>query len=164
MSKEIKETQALELKAQEVPLGQQDLQGKVVLAVLGHLALLDQGVPPATWEYLDHRVLLASLDIVTPPHAQLTALECPIQINPSSHRSRTSRRPWICGVQASDDLRRHWESRASPLLELHLANVVTWFVLYFAEGGRVGVMGSISYVAKSILLFPEIVFLNHLFL
>lgn len=75
MSKEIKETQALELKAQEVHLGQQDLQGKVVLAVLGHLALLDQGVPQATWEYLGHRVLLASLDIVTPPRVLLTALE-----------------------------------------------------------------------------------------
>lgn len=53
---------------------------------------------------------------------------------------------------------------ASPLLELHLANVVTWFVLHFAEGGRADVMGSISSVAKSILLFQEIVFLNHLFL
>lgn len=52
---------------------------------------------------------------------------------------------------------------ASPLLELHLANVVTWFVLHFAEGGRADVMGSISSVAKSILLFQEIVFLNHLF-
>lgn len=75
MSKERKEIQALELKAQEVPLGQQDLQGKVVLEVLGHLALLDQGVPRATWEYLDLRVLLASLGIVTPPRALLMALE-----------------------------------------------------------------------------------------
>lgn len=53
----------------------QDLQGKVVLEVLGHLALLDQGVPRATWEYLDLRVLLASLGIVTPPRALLMALE-----------------------------------------------------------------------------------------
>lgn len=75
MSKERKVIQALELKAQEVPLGQQDLQGKVVLAALGHLALLDQGDPQATWEYLDHRVLLASLDIVTPHHVLLMVLE-----------------------------------------------------------------------------------------
>lgn len=114
MSKERKEIQALELKAQEVPLGQQDLQGKVVLEVLGHLALLDQGVPRATWEYLDLRVLLASLGIVTPPRALLMALECPILISLSSHRSRTSRRPWICGAQASDDLRRHLKSRGRP--------------------------------------------------
>lgn len=53
----------------------QDPQGKVVLAVLGHLALLDQGVPQATWEYLDHRVLLASLDIVTHRHVLPTVLE-----------------------------------------------------------------------------------------
>lgn len=58
----------------------QDLQGKVVLAVLGHLALLDQGVPQATWEYLGHRVLLASLDIVTPPRVLLTALEVSVRL------------------------------------------------------------------------------------
>lgn len=84
MSRERKEIQALELKAQEVPLDQQDLQEKVVLAVLGHLALLDQGVPRATWEYLDLRVLLASLGTVTPPHALLMALEI------SSHTMITS--------------------------------------------------------------------------
>lgn len=53
----------------------QDPQGKVVLAVLGHLALLGQGVPQATWAYLDHRVLLASLDIVTHRHVLPTVLE-----------------------------------------------------------------------------------------
>lgn len=58
----------------------QDLQGKVVLAVLGHLDLLDQGVPRATWGCLDHRVLLASLGIVTPPRALLMALEVSISL------------------------------------------------------------------------------------
>lgn len=63
----------------------QDLQGKVVLAVLGHLALLDQGVPRATWEYLGHRVLLASLDIVTPPRVLLTALEVSVRVLRALH-------------------------------------------------------------------------------
>lgn len=65
MSREKKETRALEAKVQEVPLGQQDLQGRVDQEAQGPLALLDQGVHPVTWGCLDHKVLLASLDTAT---------------------------------------------------------------------------------------------------
>lgn len=68
MSREKKEIRALEPKVQEAPLDQQDLQGRVGLAALGPLALLDQEGPQVIWGFLDRKVLLASLDIVTPRH------------------------------------------------------------------------------------------------
>lgn len=68
MSREKKEIQALEPKVQEAPRDQQDLQERVGLAALGPLALLDQEAPQVIWGFLDHKVLLASLDIVTPHH------------------------------------------------------------------------------------------------
>lgn len=56
----------LEAKVQEAPLGQQDQQERVGQEAQGPLALLDQGVHQVTWGYLDHKVLPASLDTVTP--------------------------------------------------------------------------------------------------
>lgn len=66
MSREKKEIQALEPKVQEAPLDQQDLQGRVGQEAPGPLDLLDPEVHLVTWGYLDHRVLLASLDTATP--------------------------------------------------------------------------------------------------
>lgn len=48
----------------------QDLQGRVGQEAPGPLALLDPGVPQVTWGFLDHKVLLASLDTATPLHVQ----------------------------------------------------------------------------------------------
>lgn len=75
MSREKKEIQALEPKAQEAPQGQQDLQGRVGQEALGLRDPPDQGVHQVTWGSLDHKVLLASLDIATPLRVLPTALE-----------------------------------------------------------------------------------------
>lgn len=107
MSREKKETQALEAKVQEVPLGQQDLQGRVGLEAQGPLALLDRGVHPVTWGCLDHKVLPASLDTATPLHVLPTGWELPILTSRNSLLSKMSWKPWNCGALGSDSLMRN---------------------------------------------------------
>lgn len=82
-------------------------------------------------------------------------LQCPIQINLSSHRSRTSRRPWICGARGSDSLRRHWKSSWQALFWSFTSQMLSCGS-YTTLRGRAGLMSSacISSVGDSnIIIF-----------
>lgn len=126
----------MERKDQEAPQDQQDLQEKVGLAVLGPLALLDQGVHLVIWGCLDPKVLLASLDIVTPPRVLPTVWELPIRISQNSPLSKMRMKPWNCGDLGSDSLRRNLKTNNKNSQETFFKKVLL-LGLYAILGGLI---------------------------